>query len=160
MAILALFWFVTQVDGERDWQTRFAAAWLVLPVLLVFIESRIGKTFWNPGYLIIVLPPFLFLAMAGLTSLPNRAAITGVMVVLVALSAINLHKVYVTPAASTTTEPSAPYLLAHTEPGDRGLLRQPEHGVDDRRGRLGRLVLRAAARQGAAGAGDTAQSAQ
>jgi mannosyltransferase len=118
LGILAVFWFVTQVNGERDWQTRFAAAWLVLPVLLVFIESRIGKTFWNPRYLIIVLPPFLFLAMAGLTSLPHPAAIAGVMVVMVALSAINLHKVYVTPAIDNYRA-SAPFLLAHTLPGDR-----------------------------------------
>jgi 4-amino-4-deoxy-L-arabinose transferase-like glycosyltransferase len=118
LGVLAVFWFVTQVDGERDWQTRFTAAWLVLPVLLVFIESRIGKTFWNPRYLIIVLPPFLFLATAGLTSLPSRAGIIGVMVVLVALSAINLHKVYVT-ASIDNYRASAPYLLAHTKPGDR-----------------------------------------
>jgi mannosyltransferase len=118
LAVLALFWFVREVNGEYDWQTRFAAAWFVLPVLLVFIESRIGKTFWNPRYLIIVLPPFLFMAMAGLTAIPNRVAAAGVMFVLVGLSAINLHKVYVTPSIDNY-KASAPYLLAHTKPGDR-----------------------------------------
>jgi hypothetical protein len=39
---------------------------------------------------------------------------------MVALSVINLHKVYVTPSIDNYRA-SAPYLLAHTEPGDRAL---------------------------------------
>lgn len=87
LSILACYGFARGPRDRYPWRAAFVAAWLVLPVLLVFMVSEVGRPLFITYYLIIVLPALVLLAAAGLVKLPGRAAGVTIMVALISLSA-------------------------------------------------------------------------
>jgi mannosyltransferase len=115
--VVIVYGLVARFRSAERWPVLFALAWLVVPVFLNFVESRIGQSFWVNQYMIIVLPPFLLLFAAGLTSLPRRELAVGAFALTVALLAIDLRRWYNAPAIDNY-RPATQYLLMHERPGD------------------------------------------
>jgi mannosyltransferase len=120
LGLLIIYWLATEYRGSDRWSTVFTFTWLVLPVVLTFIESHIAQPFWVSPYMIIVLPAFLLLPSAAITKLPGREVSIGVLVVAIALLAIDLGRWYRAPAADNYRL-AAHYVIAHQRRGDVAL---------------------------------------
>jgi mannosyltransferase len=86
LSALACYGFVRAFASNHRRPALFAAAWLLGPVLLDFIGSRLGHPLFLARYLIVVLPALLLLAAAGVAALPRKAilvacALLGVVMV-------------------------------------------------------------------------------
>jgi hypothetical protein len=124
LSVLACYGFARSLEAGRRWQTWFVAAWLVVPVALDFVASKVGRSFFVAHYLIIVLPALLLLAAAGVAALPRRALSAGVCVLLVALMVIYTGKWY----GESTLEGfrgATSYILDAAHKGD-GIVYYPE----------------------------------
>ena len=74
LGVLACYGFARALADRQGWQAGFVAAWLIVPVILVFAVSRLGRPLFVAYYLIVVLPAFVLLASAGVAKLPRREA--------------------------------------------------------------------------------------
>jgi mannosyltransferase len=119
-AIAIAYWLLTGFRRRYRWATCFALAWLVVPVILTFVESTIGQSFWVNQYMIIVLAPCLMLVGAGLAAAPRREITVAAVVLAVVLLAIDLQRLYQAPP-SDNYRAAARYLFSHEQPGDVAL---------------------------------------
>ena len=130
-------WPATDSRGRspigQGWQAGFVAAWLVVPVVLVFAVSRLGRPLFVAYYLIVVLPAFVLLASAGLAKLPRREASWAAAAALVVLSAIGVRNWYDRPSLEDYRA-ATHAVLASERPSDgvvyypAGTLRGPNSG--------------------------------
>jgi mannosyltransferase len=72
---LACYGLARTLASHRRRQAVFAAAWLLVPVALDFVGSRVGHPLFVARYLIVVLPALLLLAAAGVAAVPRMAMI-------------------------------------------------------------------------------------
>jgi mannosyltransferase len=135
LIVLACYGFVRAVVDRQGWQAGFVAAWLIVPVILVFAVSRIGRPLFVAYYLIIVLPALLLLAAAGVAKLPRRGASFVALALLVVPSTVGVRNWY-DQASVENYRGATRYVLAHERPGDgtvyypAGTLRGPTSGFD------------------------------
>lgn len=134
LIILACVGLISAVREGMVWRAGFLAAWTVVPVLLAFIVSRLGQSVFLPYYLIIVLPPWLLLAGAGLARIPVRAVAIVAGLVVVALGARGIRDWYDQPSVEGYKSATR-YILTHERPRDgiveypSGTLRGPTSGI-------------------------------
>jgi mannosyltransferase len=117
LLILACYGLFCAIDDRRVWRAGFVAAWFLLPVLLVFAVSKLGRPLFISNYLIIVLPALLLLAAAGLVRLPGRLIGLGVLGLLIAASAVGISDWYRRPSLEDYRAATR-YILEHQHPGD------------------------------------------
>jgi mannosyltransferase len=117
LALLAGYGFTRALADRQGWQAGFLAAWLIVPVILVFAVSRLGRPLFVAYYLIIVLPAFLLLAATGVAKLPRREASWLAVAALVVLSAVGVRDWYGR-ASLENYRDATHYVLAHERPGD------------------------------------------
>lgn len=98
LIVLAGYGFARACTDHRRWQARFLAAWLIVPVILDLAISEVGHPLFVTYYLIVVLPPFLLLAAAGVAELPRPAAATIALALLVCCSAVGIRDWYTHPS--------------------------------------------------------------
>ena len=133
LSVLACYGFVRAIAERQGWQAGFVAAWLLVPVILVFAVSRLGRPLFVAYYLIIVLPAFMLLAAAGVAKLPRREASWVAVAALIVLSAIGVHDWYDRPSLENYRAATRD-VLANERPGDgvvyypAGTLRGPTSG--------------------------------
>jgi mannosyltransferase len=118
LVILACYGLFRAIDDHRLWRAGFVAAWFLVPVLLVFAVSKLGRPAFLSNYLIVVLPALLLLAAAGLVRLPGRAIGVGVLGVLVAASAVGISDWYRRPSFEDYRGATR-YILGHQRAGDQ-----------------------------------------
>jgi hypothetical protein len=94
------------------------AAWFVVPVLLDFAISKLGRPLFLSSYLIVVLPAFLLLGAAGLVRLPGRAAGMIVLALLIVCSGVGLADWYRQPTWNDDFRGATRYIVGHWLPGD------------------------------------------
>lgn len=114
------------IDGE-GWQPWFLAGWLVGPVLLVFVISRLGHPLFVTYYLIVVLPAFLLLAALGVARLPPGPAPVVAVALLAILAAAGLRDWYRSPSFESYRAATR-YILARADRAD-GLVAYPPKTV-------------------------------
>ena len=117
LVLLACYGFARAVADRQRWQAGFVAAWLIVPVLLVFAVSRLGRPLFIAYYLIVVLPAFVLLASAGVARLPRREASWAAAAALVVLSAIGVRNWYDRPSLEDYRAATHD-VLANERPGD------------------------------------------
>ena len=117
LIVLVCYGFARAAADRREWQVGFLAAWLAIPVILDFAVSTIVQPLFLDYYLIVVLPPFLLLAAAGVARLPRRAAQAIVLGPLVVLSAVGVRHWYAAPATENYRG-AARYILSNERRGD------------------------------------------
>lgn len=117
LSVLVCYGFAHAAADRRKWQAGFLAAWLAIPVILDFAVSKIVQPLFLDYYLIVVLPPFLLLAAAGVARLPRRAAQSIALGLLVVLSAVGVRHWYAAPGAENYRG-AARYILDNERPGD------------------------------------------
>ncbi|MGZ4179806.1 MAG: glycosyltransferase family 39 protein [Solirubrobacteraceae bacterium] len=117
LVVLACYGFVRALAERQGRQAGFVAAWLIVPVILVFAASRLGRPLFVAYYLIIVLPPFLLLPAAGVAKLPRRETSLLAVVALVVLSAIGVRNWYDRPSLEDYRAATHD-VLANERPGD------------------------------------------
>lgn len=134
LAVLAVYGFVRALADSLRWQVGFVAAWLVVPPIVVFAESRVRQPLFVVYYLIIVLPPFLLLAAAGAARLPGRWAVAAAIVLFAVPSAVGLRNWYRAPSLEDYRGATR-LVIDHERSGDgavlypAGALRGPTSGV-------------------------------
>lgn len=124
LAILICFGFSFEVRHGKPWRAWFLAAWLILPVLLVFVISKLGRPLFVNYFFIVVLPAITLLVAAALTRIPSRPAAVVFAVAVVVLAALGMRNWYDRPSIEAY-RPATAYILAHQRPGD-ALLPYPE----------------------------------
>lgn len=117
LIVLVCYGIARAAADRQEWQAGFLAAWLAIPVILDFAVSKIVQPLFLDYYLIVVLPPFLLLAAAGVAGLPRRAAQPMVLGLLVVLSAVGVRHWYVAPGAENYRS-AARYILSNERRGD------------------------------------------
>ncbi|MFZ2052217.1 MAG: glycosyltransferase family 39 protein [Solirubrobacteraceae bacterium] len=126
LAVLACWGFACAMRAGGRWQSGFLATWLLGPVLLVFVVSKLGHPLFVNYYLIIVLPAFLLLAALGVAKLPAVGMARGLpvaplsaiaLVLLVALSTIGLRDWYDSSSVEDYRGLTR-YILGHAQAGD------------------------------------------
>ena len=75
LSAFACYGFARAWASHRRRQAGFAAAWLLAPVVLDFVGSRLGHPLFVARYLIVVLPALLLLAGAGVAALPRKGIV-------------------------------------------------------------------------------------
>jgi hypothetical protein len=115
LVLLAGYGFV-RLLVQQNWGAGFLAAWLVLPVIITFIVSRLGRPLFEPYYLIIILPPLLLLAAIGVMELPSRIPILAALLV-GALLVNDLHLMYHQPSPQDFRGLTQ-FMLNHERSGD------------------------------------------
>ena len=116
--VCCIYQLVSGRSGRDSRSTWFVAAWLVIPVLLTFVESHLAQSFWQNDYMIEVLPAFLLLAAAGAVHAPNRQVAIATLVILGALQLAELHRLVETPQFENWQR-AAGYVLTHESDSDR-----------------------------------------
>jgi len=127
LIIVGCYGFARAVADRPRWQAGFLAAWLVIPVIVVFAFSRIGRPLFVPYYLIIVLPAFLLIAAVGIVRLPRRAASVLALGALVALSAAGVRDWYTHPSLENYRGATR-YIVRFERAGD-GIIYYPAGGL-------------------------------
>ncbi|HVR06250.1 MAG TPA: glycosyltransferase family 39 protein [Solirubrobacteraceae bacterium] len=127
LIVLACYGLARAAIDRQDWKPWFLAGWLVGPVLLVFVVSRLGHPLFVTYYLIIVLPAFLLLAALGVARLPRGPATIAAVVLLVALSAVGMRDWYRSPSFESYRAATR-YILAGANPAD-GIVGYPAKTV-------------------------------
>jgi mannosyltransferase len=127
LSVLVSYGLVRVAADRRQWQAGFLAAWLVIPVALDFAVSKAVQPLFLDYYLIVVLPPFLLLAAAGVAKLPRRAAQPIAIGLLVALSAVGVRDWYAAPGAENYRGATR-YILDNERLGD-GVIYYPPGGA-------------------------------
>jgi mannosyltransferase len=117
LVLLACYGFARALADRQSWQAGFVAAWLIVPVVLVFAVSRLGRPLFIAYYLIVVLPAFVLLASAGVARLPRREASWAAAAALVVLSAIGVRNWYDRPSLEDYRAATHD-VLANERPGD------------------------------------------
>jgi mannosyltransferase len=118
LLILACYGLFCAIEDRRSWPAGFVAAWILVPVLLVFAVSNLGRPLFVSYYMIIVLPALLLLAAAGLVRLPGRAVGIGVLGLLIVASALGISDWYTRPGQENYRGATR-YVLEHQRPGDK-----------------------------------------
>jgi uncharacterized membrane protein len=118
LCALACYGFVRAFATGRRWQAVFAAAWLLVPVALDFVESKFDRSLFNARYLIVVLPALLFLAAAGVAALPRRSLGVAVCGALVAIMLAYTASWYRAPSVEGFRG-GTHYILSDARAGDR-----------------------------------------
>ena len=127
LIVLVCYGFTRAAADRQEWQAGFLAAWLVIPVILDFAVSKVAQPLFLDYYMIIVVPPFLLLAAAGVAKLPQRAAQATAVGLLIALSAVGIRKWYTAPGQENYRG-AARYILNNERPGD-GVIYYPAGGA-------------------------------
>jgi mannosyltransferase len=117
LSLFACYGFARALADRHRWQAGFVGAWLIVPVILVFAVSRLGRPLFVAYYLIIVLPPLILLAGAGVVKLPRRGARWVAVAALVVLSVIGVRKWYGHPSLEDYRAATHD-VLAGERPGD------------------------------------------
>jgi uncharacterized membrane protein len=118
LMLLACWGFLRSVTtGRVRWQTGFVAAWLLAPVFLAFVISRLGQPIFETRYLIIALPALLLLAALGISELPSRGLGATALVALVALLVLGIRNWYAEPSYEAYREATR-YVLSNERQDD------------------------------------------
>jgi len=132
VAVLACY-AIARTRGLRAqvWRIGFVLAWLIVPVALTFVISRLGRPLFIPYYLIIVLPAIYLLAAAGLSRLPWRWIAAAATVAVAALSLAHVRSWDDQPSLENFRD-ATHYIVTHQQAGD-GIIFYPHwaaSGVD------------------------------
>ena len=131
LVLLTCYGLARAVSDRRGWKTWFVAAWLVVPVILVFAASKLGHPLFVTYYLIIVLPAFLLLAAVGVVSLSERTPTAIAVGLLVVFSALGIRNWY-TRSSLEEYRGATRFILKGQRPAD-GIVDYPaktaEYGV-------------------------------
>jgi mannosyltransferase len=118
LLILACYAVLCAIDDRDPWRAGYVAAWFLVPVLLVFAISKLGRPLFIDRFLIIALPALLLLAAAGLVRLPGRALGIVALGLLVAASAVGIRDWYTRPSVEDYRAATR-YILENERPGDK-----------------------------------------
>ena len=127
LAILAAYAIVRAALGRAGWQDGFLLAWLLVPVILDFLVSRLGHPLFVTYYLIVVLPAFLLLAAVGVQRLPRRSFTALALALLLVCSAVGIRNWYRRPSQEDYRAATRQILEA-ARPGD-GIIGYPAKTV-------------------------------
>jgi mannosyltransferase len=118
VSAMACLGFARALADGRRWQASFVAAWLLVPVAVDFVASRLGRPLFVAHYLIVVLPALLLLAGAGFAALPRRVPALAAGVLFVILAAARIGSWYGAPSIEGYRG-AARYVTAAARGGDR-----------------------------------------
>ena len=132
LPILAAYTGLVLNGGIRAWKdsprmAMLLMVWVFLAVGLLLLGSRVTGQPYNVRYVILALPPFLFLVAKGIGALPGgRTSRVVAWTLLLVVSAISLRNYYFEPRYEREDYRSAVRRLrAEVEPGDLVLLSVP-----------------------------------
>jgi mannosyltransferase len=124
LSAFACYGLLRMVLSGRRWQAAFVFAWLLVPVVLDFVESRFGHPLFVAHYLIIVLPALLLLAAAGVAALPRKALAVGACGLLVVVAILYTRSWYTEPSLEGYRGATR-FILGDAHSGD-GIVLYPE----------------------------------
>ena len=122
LALTKGVWRETGRARYERWMYAFLATWLLAPPILAYIVSM-RKPIFVIRYLIVSLPPLVFLIADGLSRIQRRALSVGVLGALVGLAGLQICSYYSYTKKDDWRSATA-YILARTQPGD-GLMFYP-----------------------------------
>ncbi len=107
-----------------SWSQVFLLTWLLVPLITTFLVSITFKPVFVNRYLIIMLPPLVLLAAAGIVALPRRWLRVTTFIVVLALSLRGLVRWYSASPRENWRDASA-YVLGAARPGDGVVFEAP-----------------------------------
>ncbi len=129
LCLAALVYALKQwsISKAAAWHDALVLAWLFLPIILVFGISQVKPVFAS-RYFIICLPPLVILAALGISRIPVRwLSIAGIVVVL-ALSGLQLRSWY-TDYEKEDWRGATEHVLSLAEQGDAIIFYSPDTGT-------------------------------
>lgn len=126
LVLLGVCGLLSARSAQRRWRLGFAAAWFVLPIMLVFVFSLLVQPLFLSRYLIVAVPGIVMLAAAGLIWLRSHALSAAALAVVVAFGiadASSLAHAWPIDDFRGATE----HVLARQRAGD-GILYEPSWG--------------------------------
>jgi mannosyltransferase len=120
LCFVALGFAVARFRGKsppKIWHYAFLIAWLLAPVVIAFVISRLLRPIFVDRYLIICLPPCVLLTATGLSNINHRWIFAAILTILLILSGRGLF-VWYTDYQKENWRDATAFVLTEAHPDD------------------------------------------